>query len=101
MRTEDPTLLDRVYAVLHQMESEQLRRKGKDEGDDWLDGVSTGRQAEKRELIERLHWILDTSTHVVDLTLAGPLVTRLNERHDPAKGKGAGEYPGYGPPRPR
>lgn len=107
------------------MEREQERHKPKSEGDDWLDGVSTGRQVEKRELIGRLHWILDPSTQVDDLKDSGPLVARLNERQDPAGGKGRADYrdgyddggspkrgpeypggptggpphPGYGPPR--
>lgn len=99
----DPTVLDRVYAVLHQMESEQQHRT-KEEGDDWLDGVLTGQLDAKRELIARLHWILDPTTEVHDIGDAGPLVARLNERHDPAGGKGRADYrDGYddgGKPKP-
>jgi len=75
------TTRDRVYAVLHQLESEQARRHAPHEADDWLDGVKTGSQAEKRLLILRLHWILDPHSEAVDLKDAGPLVARLNERH--------------------
>ncbi len=121
----DPTILDRVYAVLHQMEKELELPRDRAEGDDWLDGVRTGQGAAKREMIARLHWILDPSTLVMDIRGAGPLVTRLNERHDPAGGRGRADYkdgyndggspkpgpeypggptgrppyPGYGPPR--
>ena len=79
--SQETTVLDRVYAVLHQLESEQERRQAEHEASDWFDGVETGCQAEKRLLIERLHWILDPTSIAVDMTLAGPLVTRLNERH--------------------
>lgn len=77
---EDPTILDRVYAVLHQMEKEQQKRRHREEGDDWLDGVRTGQGAARRELVARLHWILDPDTIAADMTDAGPLVARLNER---------------------
>lgn len=78
-----------MYALLHQMESEQARTRARTEGDEWLDGVRTGQQAEKRLLLVRLHWVLDPTSEAVDFNLAGPLVTRLNQRHDPARGKGA------------
>jgi len=104
------------------MESEQAKRTTRPhEGDDWLDGVRTGQQAEKRLLIERLHWILDPTSEAVDLQHAGPLVARLNERltegddgykdgykdggspkpgpEYPGGPTGGPPYPGFGPPR--
>ena len=72
-------MLDRVYALLHQMESEQAKTQPRSEADDWLDGVRTGQQTEKQLLIVRLHWVLDPDSKAVDLDDAGPLVARLNE----------------------
>lgn len=60
-------LIDRVYALLHQLEEEQDRRQHEHEPDDFLDGVASGTQAAKRQLILRLHWVLDPSAPVVDV----------------------------------
>lgn len=73
-------LIDRVYAVLHQMEGEQHRQHNEHEPDDFLDGVASGTQAANRQLIERLHWVLDPTSEAVDHGRAGPLIARLNER---------------------
>lgn len=71
-------LIDRVYALLHELEGEQHRRHETHEANDWLDGVRTGTQAAKRQLIARLHWVLDPTSEAVDLEGAGPLTARLN-----------------------
>lgn len=69
-----------MYALLHQMESEQRRRVPKSEADDWLDGVKTGEQAEKARLIVRLHWLIDPNSKAVDMENSGLLTARLNQR---------------------
>lgn len=70
-----------MYSLLHQLESEQKRTAARTEDDDWLDGVRTGQQAEKRLLIDRLHWLIDPHSKAVDLRVSGPLVARLNEQY--------------------
>lgn len=80
LRPPKARLIDRVYALLHQLESEQHRRHNQHEPDDFLDGVASGTQAVKRQMIERLHWVLDPTSEAVDLGRAGPLIARLNQR---------------------
>lgn len=81
-------LIDRVYAVLHELEGEQHRRTNEHEPDDFLDGVETGTQAAKRQLITRLHWVLDPTSEAVDLEGAGQLVARLTHLRDDYSGRG-------------
>ena len=77
-KSREPSVLDRVYASLHQIESE-LSKTSEVESDDFLEGVRSGILAEKREALQRLHWIIDPTTEEVDMEMAGPLVRRLNE----------------------
>lgn len=70
-------VVDRVYALVHQLESE-LERRRDHEADDFIAGVKAGQQAEKRTLLERLHWVLDPETWTEDLRDADELVRRLN-----------------------
>ena len=67
-----------MYATLHQIESE-LSKTSKVESDDFLEGVRSGVLAEKRDALQRLHWIIDPTTEEVDMDMAGPLVRRLNQ----------------------
>ena len=70
-------MLDRVYLVLHQIESELSQHQVVD-SDDFLEGVRAGSMAGKRDALQRLHWIIDPDSEVVDIQQAGPLVKRLN-----------------------
>ena len=88
---EQATVLDRVYAVLHMLESECEKRDEAAHDGEWLEGVHSGQQAEKRLLIKRLHWVLDPLSKAV-LMIAPPLVKRLNERNvkgTPESGEGS------------
>jgi hypothetical protein len=87
-------LIDRVYTLLHELEGEQHRRTEEHEASDWLDGVRTGTQAAKRQLILRLHWVLDPDSEAVDLEGAGPLTARLNPGQLPDTYAGEGEDDG-------
>ncbi len=68
-----------MYSVLHQIESELNNDLSRTGDDDFLEGVRSGIRAEKRSVLERLHWIVDPDTEVIDLRRAGTLIRRLNE----------------------
>lgn len=74
-------VIDRAWALLHEIEGKIRRHRIPlgGEPDDYIAGIMDGRQAERAEWLDRLHWVIDPDGEWQDIRDAEALIRRLNQ----------------------